>query len=97
MAGEAVPVSAIVTFLSARLGRPIEDRTGLTGRYSWELKWAPDENEVRPDGAPAPRSTPDAGPSLITAVREQLGLKLQSAKVHVAVLYIDHAEKPKPN
>jgi len=97
MAGEAVPVSAIVTFVSGRLGRPIEDRTGLTGRYSWELKWAPDENEVRPDGAPAPRSTPDAGPSLITAVREQLGLKLQSAKVKVAVLYIDHAEKPKPN
>ena len=97
MAGESVPVSAVVTFLSGRLGRPIEDRTGLTGRFSWELKWAPDENEFRPDGVPAPRSTPDAGPSLITAVREQLGLRLQSAKVSVPVLSIDHAEKPKPN
>jgi uncharacterized protein (TIGR03435 family) len=97
MAGEAVPVSAIVTFLSARLGRPIEDRTGLTGRFSWELKWTPDENEFRPAGVPTPPTTPGGGPSLITAVREQLGLRLQSAKVSVEVLYIDHAEKPKPN
>ncbi len=80
MAGEAVPVSAIVNFLSGRLGRPIEDRTSLTGRYSWELKWAPDE-------------TPEAGPSIITAVREQLGLRLQSAKVSIAVLYIDRATR----
>ena len=51
-------MSAVVTFLSGRLGRPIEDRTGLTGRFSWELKWAPDENEFRPAGVPAPEAHP---------------------------------------
>ena len=82
MAGEAVQVSAIVTFLSTRLGRPIEDKTGLTGRYSWELKWAPDENEFRPDSAPVPRSTPDAcgpGPRTVSELRRAPRLRFAAA------------------
>jgi uncharacterized protein (TIGR03435 family) len=97
MVGKAVPVSAIVTFLSGRLGRPIQDRTGLSGRYNWELKWMPDENEFRIDGGPVTRGVSDAGPSLITAVREQLGLRLVSTRIAIEMLYINHAEKPKAN
>ena len=95
MVGKAVPVSAIVTFLSGRLGRPIQDRTGLSGRYNWELKWTPDENEFRSDGGPVTRGVSDAGPSLITAVREQLGLRLVSTRIAVETLYINHAGEAK--
>jgi len=67
-------------------GRPVIDQTGLTGLYSYTLDWA--------NGTPAADS--DA-PSLLTAVQEQLGLKLESTKGSVEVLVIDHAEKPSAN
>jgi bla regulator protein BlaR1 len=97
MAGEAVPVSAIVTFLSNRLGRPIEDRTGLMGLYNWELRWAPDDSEFRPDGVPVKSEPANPGPSFITAVQEQLGLRLESTRLNIEILHVDHAEKPMPN
>jgi uncharacterized protein (TIGR03435 family) len=67
--------------------RPVIDRTELTGSYTWTLEWAPDEG-------------PDAGttlPSLMTALVEQLGLKLEPARGPVEMLVIDHVESPTPD
>ena len=71
------------------------DKTGLTGRYDFELKWTPDIVSPGPDGAPPPSDT-DA-PSLFTALSDQLGLKLESTKGPVQVWVIDGIEKPSLN
>jgi uncharacterized protein (TIGR03435 family) len=71
-------------------GRQVVDRTGLTGRrYDGELSWTPDD-------APAGVADPNA-PSLVTAVEEQLGLKLQPTTGPVDVLVIDSVERPTPD
>ena len=83
------------------LDRPMIDRTGLTGRYDFTLKWTPDDSQfigMRPPGMTMPGSdSPDAPPNLFTAIQEQLGLKLEATKAAVAVLVIDHVERPSAN
>lgn len=74
--------------LSWRLGRPVIDRTGLQYRQALTLDWAED------DGASVADSS---GPSVFTAIQEQLGLRLESARGPVPVLCIDHAERPSQN
>jgi len=70
------------------------DRTGLTGTFDVHLKWAADPST----GAGGPGTADDpTGPSIFTALQEQLGLKLESAKGPVEVLVIDHVEKPSAN
>jgi uncharacterized protein (TIGR03435 family) len=88
--------------LSSRLGRTVVDKTGLTGDYDFTLEWAPDMGENGgPKGMPAdaPKEAPQVadGPSLFTALQEQLGLKLESAKGPVEILVIDRAAKPSDN
>jgi uncharacterized protein (TIGR03435 family) len=73
--------------LEGPTGRMVIDKTGLTGLYAFSLEWAPDDTP--PDVA--------TGPSLFTAIQEQLGLRLQSATGPVEMLVIDHAEKPSEN
>jgi uncharacterized protein (TIGR03435 family) len=80
----ATPIESLVVNLSGNVGRVVIDKTGLTGTYDFELTWAPDNQ-------------PDAGPSIFTALQEQLGLKLQSAKAPVDVVVIDHLEQPSEN
>jgi len=67
--------------LESLLQQVVVDRTGLDGRFNVDLTWAPDP-------------TTDAGPSLFTAVQEQLGLKLEATKAPVDVLVVDRLEKP---
>jgi uncharacterized protein (TIGR03435 family) len=70
------------------LDRPVLDRTGLSGVYDFMLTWTPESSG----------STSDlSGPSLFTAVQEQLGLKLESQKAQVEILAIDHVEKASAN
>jgi len=69
------------------VGRTVVDKTGLTGNYDFNLKWTPDDQQ----------GTPDSGPTLFTALEEQLGLKLEPAKGLVDTLVIDHVEKPSEN
>jgi len=69
------------------VGRTVVDKTGLAGNYDIDLKWTPDDRQ----------GTPDAGPTLFTALEEQLGLKLEPAKGPVDSLVIDHVEKPSEN
>ena len=70
-------------------GRLVVDRTGLTGKYDFSLRWTPDALlEARAGAGDA------SGPSLFTALEEQLGLKLKPAKAPVEVLVIDRVERP---
>jgi uncharacterized protein (TIGR03435 family) len=81
------PIGSLAFALSDDLARKVVDKTGLTGNYDIDLKWTPDDKQ----------SADNAGPSLFTALEEQLGLKLESAKGPVYVFIIDHVEKPSEN
>jgi uncharacterized protein (TIGR03435 family) len=72
------------------VGRVVLDRTGLTGRYDFEVNYSPAFSDA-PDG------NADGGPSLFTALKEQLGLALQSDKAFLPVTVIDRAERPTPD
>jgi uncharacterized protein (TIGR03435 family) len=75
--------------------RPVVDQTGLKGFYDFKLTYAPDlSGRTGPNGEPPPTFD---GPNLFQAVKEQLGLKLESTKGPVVVFVIDHVEKPTDN
>jgi uncharacterized protein (TIGR03435 family) len=73
------------------VGELVVDKTGLTGGFDFDLDWMPE-----PHGAQADASIDDR-PSIFTALQEQLGLRLERAKVPIQVIVIDHAEKPSEN
>jgi uncharacterized protein (TIGR03435 family) len=81
--------------LSDVLGRRVVDKTGLTRRYDFDLKWTPDDSAAAAAGSAAAGVV--QGPSLFTAVQEQLGLKLEAVKAPVNVVVIDHLERPAEN
>ena len=85
--GEGLTTALIAEELSLIAGRIVVDRTNLTDRYDFKLQWTPDDATV----------TDNSAPSLFTAIQEQLGLKLESAKEPVPVLVIDGIEQPTPN
>jgi bla regulator protein blaR1 len=82
------------------LTRSVVDQTGLTGRFDFALDYAPDPTDplarlLQQNGGPAPSET--QGPSFLDALREQLGLKLETTKAAVRTLIVDHVEKPSEN
>jgi len=86
--------------LSNRLGRNVLDKTGLTGNYDFTLEFTPEGMQgmgPREGGADAPPPVDSPGPSIFTAVQEQLGLKLESQKGPVEILILDRIEKPSEN
>jgi uncharacterized protein (TIGR03435 family) len=83
--GHAVEIGPLVGSLFDWAGRPVVDRTGLTGRFDFTLNWAPES------------SNDTEAPSIFTALQEQLGLKLQPARGPVDVLVVDSAERPTPD
>jgi len=89
--------------LSPQLGHTVIDKTGLTGRYDYTLQWTPDDAMMPMGGGPggAPSHDENAsqagGPSLFTAIEEQLGLKIESTKGQVDVIVIDHLDLPSAN
>jgi uncharacterized protein (TIGR03435 family) len=88
-------MSAIASLISRHVDRPVVDRTGLEGRFDMELEAA--EIKPPPGYKPGPSDLalpPAAGPTIFVAVREQLGLKLEPQTAPLAVLVIDHAERP---
>jgi uncharacterized protein (TIGR03435 family) len=95
------PMSQVANSLSMFAGRIVVDKTGLAGNYDFTLTWTPDQLPQRPPGAPEPlvNGVPidTNGPSLFTAVQEQLGLKLDSQRGPVTILVIDRAERPTEN
>jgi uncharacterized protein (TIGR03435 family) len=97
-----VDLERFADVLSRQLGQIVVDKTGLKGEYDFTLKWTPEEGQgqmFRGAGDPAKDGVPppEAGPSIFTALQEQLGLKLESQKGPVDVLVIDHLEKPSEN
>jgi uncharacterized protein (TIGR03435 family) len=91
-------VAQFISTLADLVGRPVLDKTGLTGLYDFSLKYAPELGRNAgpfgpPPGAPPPAVDPDA-PSLPAALQEQLGLKLEGARGPVEVVVIDKFEKP---
>jgi len=74
-------MSGVADFLAHLLGSPVQDQTGLTGKYDLRIEYVP----------PSPDADP--GPDIRDAIQQQLGLRLVSKKVPVETLVIDHAEK----
>jgi len=95
IAFDGFPMSQAAGMLVGQAGRPVIDRTNLTGNWRFLMKFA----QERPQGAPLPppgepiAADPDA-PSFFTALQEQLGLKLESTKAPFEVTVIDSAEHP---
>lgn len=81
--------------------RPIVDRTGLKDRYDFKLKWTPDDSEFaqfRSSGELVrKRNNPNGPPPLDVAMRQQVGLRIDTVKAMVDVIVIDHVEHPSPN
>jgi uncharacterized protein (TIGR03435 family) len=92
----AMPLSSLVSNLTNAVGRTVVDKTGLTGKYNFELKWNPEQG-VQADADNGQADPENSAPSLFTALQEQLGLKLQSSKGPVETLVVDHVEMPSEN
>jgi len=103
MSFKKVRMSALASQLTRQLGRQILDQTNLKGDYDFVLDWVPGPDEYGAiPGQPGP--PPDSisagdenGPSIFTALQEQLGLRLSPTKAPLDVLVIDRAERPSAN
>jgi uncharacterized protein (TIGR03435 family) len=78
-----IPMTRFAELLSAKVDRPVLDKTGLSGVFDIDLKWMPEA--AGPDA--------DLGPSIFTAIQEQLGLKLEARKSPIEVLVVDRMNK----
>jgi uncharacterized protein (TIGR03435 family) len=86
-------LSDIAKLLGRLAGTPVIDQTGLTGKYDFHLEFARKRPVgPGPDGAPAPPLA-DVGPNLMDAVEGQLGLNMETAKIPIDMIVIDHLEK----
>jgi len=101
---EGSGLEILVRILSQQLGRTVVDKTGLTGNYDYALNWTPDTAPPPmpgggPEGGPPHNDVGNigVGPSLFTALQEQMGLKLESEKGKVDVIVIDHIDPPSEN
>jgi uncharacterized protein (TIGR03435 family) len=90
--GFAALIALLATQLSIATGLVVEDRTGLSGKYDFVLTWTPDF-----EPSDSEHGDQSLGPSIFTAVKEQLGLRLDPAKGMVDVLVVDHIERPSAN
>jgi uncharacterized protein (TIGR03435 family) len=79
----------------AILDRPVVDKTGLQGRYDFDLEWAPDETQFGGEVAAAPAEAPSA--PLFSAIQQQLGLKLEATRGPINALVVDSVERPSAN
>ncbi len=82
----SMPLSAMAGQISEPVGRMVIDRTGLEGVFDLDLKWTSDQGGADP-----------SGPSLFTALQEQLGLKLEPTRAPMEVLVVDRVERPTPD
>jgi uncharacterized protein (TIGR03435 family) len=101
--GNSIGLPGLATALSTNLGLPVVDETGLTGRYNFSLTWTPGQADMNGEFGGMPPEVRGQfagdpnGPSIFTAVQEQLGLRLEARKIPTDVIVIDHAEKPDAN
>jgi uncharacterized protein (TIGR03435 family) len=100
MRGGKIPMAELIRALSMVLGRTVVDKTGFSGLFDLRLGFLPDEITAAlpappPDAAGA--SLDSRNPPILTALQEQLGLRLESTKGPVEVIVIDHVERPSAN
>lgn len=88
------PIKALVATISAQLGEPVTDKTGLEGQYDIDLYWNSGAGVGR---SPAADSASEPGLTVEEAVQQQLGLKLVPTQSLIDVLVVDHATRPTPN
>jgi uncharacterized protein (TIGR03435 family) len=98
LSGGGSTMAQLTNVLARFVNRTVVDRTGLAGAFDLDLQWTPDQmpqgrGDPPPGLPPLPAIDPN-GPSIFTAVQEQLGLKLESTKAQVDMLVIDRAEHP---
>jgi uncharacterized protein (TIGR03435 family) len=87
LAARAMTLRELIVTLTRFTDRVVVDRTGLTGKFDWDIQWVPDDlrvDNVRP---------PD-GPSIFAAFLDQAGLKLERSRGEVDVLVVEHVERP---
>lgn len=100
VSARAQSLAMLLNLLAGQLNRPVYDRTNLTGAFDYDMQYTPDNMPAIPAGTTLPPGlilpSPD-GPSLMTAIQEQLGLKIEMGKGPVDVLVIDAAEPPTPD
>jgi uncharacterized protein (TIGR03435 family) len=97
LAGHNSTIALLAKVLSVQpdiQGRMVVDKTGLSGKYDFTLKWTPD---AVMDGRSPTTETSEDFPPLFTALREQLGLRLESAVAPVGIITVDRAEMPSEN
>ena len=98
--GRAVTIPTLARLISGWVDdhRPVADRTGLTGNFDLDLDWTPNQQlPAPPAGTPALPSPDPNGAGLFTALREQLGLRLESTKNSIDIAVVDYAERPTEN
>lgn len=94
LTAQAVEMESLAQQLAQMLGRIVQDRTGLTGKFDMQLKWTPDDMR---SAAGADNGAADTGPTIYTALQEQMGLKVESTKGMVDTIVVDHVEMPSEN
>ncbi|RPI54008.1 MAG: TIGR03435 family protein, partial [Acidobacteria bacterium] len=104
LAGGGFPLSSLASSLVGTVQRTVVDKTGLSGNFDFYVRWTPDRLPQRPAGTPADQpfrmnglEIDPNGPSIFTALQEQLGLKLDAQRGPVEVLVIDRVERPTPD
>ena len=86
--GGGIELSTLIVVVGSASGRPVLDKTGLSGQFDVDLKWTPSLGADAPAGDTV---------SIFTAVQEQLGLKLENGTAPLDVLVIDRIERPSEN
>jgi uncharacterized protein (TIGR03435 family) len=100
---KAMPLTILTPMFSSVLRSPIVDQSGLTGLYNFKLQWTPDQGQSQSlpvdatSGQSAASSRDSTVAALISAVEDQLGLKLVPGKGPLEVIVIDHVERPSAN
>jgi len=103
--GFGVPMSKLVEVLADRIGRTVVDKTGFSGTFNFQLDFSSDDTGTNHKSAPPAAAGPERpipgadarAPTIFAALQEQLGLRLLAGKGQVAVLVIDHVQRPSPN
>jgi bla regulator protein BlaR1 len=88
---QSSPLSHLIFFLASELNCPVQDRTGLTGNYAFSLQYSVDQGSADPSSEDALK------PSLFTAIREQMGLRLMPVTIPIEGIVIEHVERPSEN
>lgn len=95
--GSSHAMADLAEILARYTGRVVIDKTGLTGTYTLALQFAADDSRAAASASADNAALVDSGPSVFTALKDQLGLELKSGKAAVDVLVIDHIDPPTEN